>query len=649
MNCREQKNFLFAYVMANPVLLSRLYRNMAEKEPICARGVRQKVLEFNHFDPFLVHIPAKGCCKALPLLEQLYPDTFLKKEQVLHLFPVWSPNLETGLLVPVSITPAEEWQGTAIFTSFIDRTTEESPFSTFLQLIEKRWAKLHNGEQLPLRWRSAFSFRLRCPIHMGAVGGHSLQVPLLLMVLRELASGLDTLAAPAEFPLGAQPVFSTGALSHDGNTFLPVFHVPAKARAFLREYGRGLPAVLTTRQQEELSASDLLHDFEPIIIADCLDDLLEHAEIRPGLSRFAEPPHQTLVDNLLQAMSRSSRSIRFADAAGIADWLLPGVQSPLYQFRIRRQTAILHAHQGKFREMLPDLEHCRQLLEQHADLFGVNDRCDLATTGLVFGEDAADPEPALTLLESLRPHLHALSLEKRVAWWGSQCQARRMTGDLDEAVRAGNEAVKLADLGRASDSGRDRNYLIHALLDRARFGCDDKRKTDDLQQAQILLDQSEGEWAPRDNERNRRSHLTFCLHYRAEIARLRQIPFDLPEQPPWQGTWGHAWSFALLSCARNRAFDAEQRLEYAARAAAAVDGSHAASLFFMLLQVYQIYADALAGKSCAEPSARLQQWYTNLAAEGFPGWQRRIAPILEKMPQDQLETAELLCNSIPYL
>lgn len=192
--------------------------------------------------------------------------------------------------------------------------------------------------------------------------------------------------------------------------------------------------------------------------------------------------------------------------------------------------------------------------------------------------------------------------------------------------------------GLAGDTGQDMNYLIHALLRRGR--------EEDLSRAEQLLGESKTIWAPRERAE---SHLTFCLHYEAELARLRQQRFTPPHEAPYSESWSHAYAFALLSCARNRAHSTEERLAFLERA---MDfGKKGRNPLFQLFHlVYGVYYAGLSGSGAGLEAVRgIGAWCEARSKEGAPGWARWLGPCLEQHPgMAEQDWAEGLMGRIPY-
>jgi hypothetical protein len=109
--------------------------------------------------------------------------------------------------------------------------------------------------------------------------------------------------------------------------------------------------------------------------------------------------------------------------------------------------------------------------------------------------------------------------------------------------------------------------------------------------------------------------------------------------------------FALLACARNRAHDLSQRLEYARilRSTAAEFRDRYHGLFEMFYLVYASYLACLEGTSAGQNIEMLMHWYNDQAAKGAPGWRELLEPIVTCAPPScDEEWVETLCNAIPY-
>ncbi len=657
MKHREKELLYLTFARVNPVFFQRVLREIGKEDGNYRNELAERVEGFAFPTTFLGYSGPRGTSPAQNALAEIYHHREIPHlTDVHHVFPVWNEALNIGLMVPMAISPADDWHISDAFGRFgFQPGARENPFTSLLKIIEQKWDELKDGQILPLRWRQPLALKVLCQVHLEAIGGDSLQVPLIVAVLRSFARQADSAETEGTLPFGNRPVFASGILGADLNRFWNIGHLNEKLAGFIREYGAKLPALLQQKQIEELHP-ELLDQVE-VYPVNSLEELLRLKELSSGLERLTGRVHPTEIDMLLTVMANNRRALRFDDVEGMVSWLLPHLDSPIYRFRLHREAGLVFGHRGKFIDGNRELDSCRALERDHGDLLGVADRCDLTTLAGVIAHDALQPHLATRWLDELEGGLALLSLPKRVAFWGTRCQLYRLEGCYDDAVAAGQEAVRLADLGRASDSGRDRNYLIHALLNRAR-DCDDaNQRGRDLRSAQRLLTESMGEWAPCDDVSARRSHLCFCLHFQAELARLEKVPFTLPDTPPWAGYWNHAWYFALLSCARNEVHQLDTRRHHAAKLVTALQNNractHPDSLFFMFLQVYRIYAAALSQKTLIDPVEELKKWCAGLEKKGFSGWKIRLSPCLDDLANSgsseaTLQKAERLCDLIPY-
>ncbi len=578
-----------------------------------------------------------------------------KAAPVHHAFPVYSMEFNTGFMVPMEIFSTEEWSVSDAFGTFgfsDDRpSSANNALKTLLIRIENCWQTLAPDSILPLRWRSPLSLKMSAPVHFNAIGGQSLQVPLVVAVLRSLGQTLPTFESDMTLPFGNNPVFATGTLTTD-NRFGPVEALEKKLKGFIREYGAGMPAIMTSLQVERLRSSSTgssLLDSVQVYKADNLSELLSLEPLYSGLRNLCESPHPTEIDELLSSMRRMKRGIRFDDVKSMADWLIPGVESLVYQFELLCAAGLSLTHKGLFAEAVFFYEKAKKLLNRRPDLFGIREIIHLASVQGVLAVDACDINAALPTLNTIRAPIETASLADRVKYWGTLCQLYRLGNQLDAAIEAGQKAVECADQSLASESGRDRNYLIHALLARARRQAD--TAVADLDKAQELLTASETQWAPRRGDGARKSHLGFCLHYRAEIHRLQGRPFDPPEHPPWAGTWGHPWFFTLLACGRNRAHDQKLRrlfIDRLVEATMPTARKYPDSLFAMFGSTYQVYRAVLNHGDPTDHLVILKNWCSHMTDLGFPGWENRLTPILNRIQVTDQDAVEALCDAIPY-
>jgi len=640
----------------NPQLCLDEFQRLRKRDPKRAQQLRHLLLE----------LPVLGSSERfLRRWRDLGLRGTPEVTDVRHVFPVVGIDLpRRGFVVPVGIEEAPQWHLSDAFGRFRFRDAgSDTPaagdpmkgFAALLRLVESTWQRLHGGDPLPLRWRRSFSFRVLSPLHLDTIDGDSLQMPFLVAVLRALGEIPVTASTAARLPFGNGPVFSTGTLRADG-TFGDVGGLTLKLRAFVREFGPGTPAILTdgqvARLQRSRAGKTLLGLVQPHR-ANTVADVLSIPELAQGLRRLSAPPHLTEIDGLLAEMTRLSRGVRFGDVSQVCAWLLPKMNSPCYRFDLLCTTGVTLCHKGRFAEAHPFLKEAAAVLTKNAGRFGVAARIRLAAYWGVLAVDAVDPSLARPFLVGLVRNLKHASEVDRVRYWGTLCQLKRVEGRLDEAVDAGRRAVECADRALAAESGRDRNYLVHALIWRAKTGNDRRR---DLDEASRVLRASSGEWAPMGNASARQAHLGFCLHYEAEIARLRGRRFIPPEKPPWTGDWGHPWMFVLLACARNQAHSCAERIVFAERLLALVgefppktetpllDGS----AFGLIRGVYLVYHAHLAGLPVDTRCSALEAWCQAKARQGLPGWNRRLVPLLAQLRRGEAAAAEAVCDAVPF-
>jgi tetratricopeptide (TPR) repeat protein len=627
-----RKFILEAFAVANPIYCFHLWErsdpiaaSIAEfllntKSPQKLLGNKDRIL--NAFTKIQTRFPQY----ALPLTDPVY-----------HVFPVYAKLLGDAFMATLKITSSEDWEVSDAFGTFgyTDSTSILSRFQYLLKLIEKVWSEFNPGKTIPLRWRKSLTMKLLCPLHFDAIDGESLQVPLVVATLRALCEQPETSTTGKKLPFGYCPVFATGTLDIENGRFGKIAGINEKLAAFIREYGEGLPAILTSHQHMELDNFNrsLLSKVRPLI-ANNLEELLKLDELRVPLEMLCAPPQLPEIDAMIDTMFRMKRSNRFKDMATIIQWLRPHIQDrPVYAFQLERNLGQTEAHKANFLEAKTRLETASNILNNHRDWFGIAEIIDLATAWGTVAFDVCDTDLAESSLSEAKSLLVHAKATDRVKYWGTICQLKRSTGDYDQAVEAGREAVRIADMALASEAGRDRNYLIHAL------------------KAETLLAESQNQWAPLSG---RQMHLGFCLHFEAEIARLQKRPFQPPDSPPWSGEWEHPWLFVLLSSARNELNSPEARLEYAQKMvdfAMQMTRGSTESLFALFYSVYEIYNNAIRKSLTEEPLDSLTRWCEALKTKGFPGWYNRLTPYVEKIrwnKGDPMTIVEHLCDAIPY-
>ena len=230
--------------------------------------------------------------------------------------------------------------------------------------------------------------------------------------------------------------------------------------------------------------------------------------------------------------------------------------------------------------------------------------------------------------------------KQRVKVCGALCQFHRFFGPNDKAIEFGRQAVSLADHVYSSSAGRARNYLVHALL----VAYKSKKDPAIIAEAQHCLTASQGQWAPQEDTNARNSHLGFCLHLEAEIARLSGQPFT-PGPSYWRKTWGHPWLFTLLSCARNLANDEVIRRkcleELVLQSTKDQQKYGTDSLFGLFNAVYKLFYAVYLQHDQQAVLVQLQAWLDNSL-----GWKQCLQNLV-KSDMD-LEGMQILLDAIRY-
>ena len=575
----------------------------------------------------------------------------INHERVLHVFPIVQEILQEGFMVPINISSSDDWKISDAFGTFGISSEKDiyKSFNIFLELIEEKWQGINPGQTLPLRWRKAFSLNLQGSLHFNAIGGESLQVPLVVAVLRSFAQQQRNLSNNGELPFGNAPVFSTGTLNISTGEFGPIRGLEIKLKAFVREYGKGLTALLSTEQIKQLKegASHLLN-WVNVIRADNLTELMTVKALNNGLLKFCAPPKQTEIDDLLELMFKMGRSFRFKEMKKIIKWLRLNISSPVYAFQLERNLGQVEAHNGQFVKAFNYLNHAMKIMSQNSIYFGISEKIDLATAWGTAAVDACDENVAWPLLNDLEASVDNAKSSERAKYWGTLCQIFRMNEDYDAAITAGKKSILFADLAMASEAGRDRNYLIHALIARARNTPEESEA--DLIYAQQLLSESLDQWAPVKNEK---VHFGFCLHFEAELARLQHQSFILPKKPHWSGGWGHPWIFALLSCVRNTKNSWDKRLSYASEMVSYLEGRTSASspsLFDLFYHILSMYEKSMYGKPVQENISGIKKWCDIFAEKGFCGWRNKLVPFLNEIEDtyEPMASVDNLCDHFHY-
>lgn len=575
-----------------------------------------------------------------------------------HVFPIHEQGtLDAGFVVPLSATPAPEWEVSDAFGTFGQTSATATPLRCLmdlLRLVESVW-KAEYGSSLPARWLRPQTLQLLCPIHMNVLSGSdSAQVPLLVAVLRAVGAAADGGA----LPFGPVPVFATGTVTAQDGRFGSVLAVSDKLAAFVRELGSGHPALLTSDQQKEILAikPTLLNEIQPILV-ESLADLLAVPPIHDGLRGIAPAYHPSMNDRLLMTADSLGRSISFDDAASLDAWVLERVttghyHSEYYALQTSLRLALNLFHRGQFVDANRHLEAALACREKQPELFGVDDLGHVLGALVDLAIDARTPDAFSAVADSASlDDVARMTGPLRIKVFGARCQFHRFFGDINRAISSGRKAIALADQVSASESGRSRNYLVHALIVAAKGSSGDTR-AEFLAEAQLVLNEAVGAWGPQDSVGARATHREFCLHLQAEIARLTGDPFEPDDQhwaSHWTGLWGHPWLFTLLSCARNQKNSpSTQRRCLDALLSESVkwQTGQEHTLFGMFHAVYSLAHAVFLNGDASEAAGNLRKWLADRAAEGFPGWQEYLSPLIS----DNMARADVdrLCDAIRH-
>lgn len=330
-----------------------------------------------------------------------------------HVFPVYLSRYDLGMVVPLQVEPSDEWSVSDAFGTFAFEGAPRTPIAGLMGIlgcVEAAWRIAH-GESLPLRWRRAFTLSIGCPLHFRAIGGRSLELPLLLALLRELAAPRFSAAKAASFPFGDYAVFASGKIVGDGS-FGEVRQLVRKLEAFVRETPGTHQAVLTSAQIRELEDSPRGRDLLGRIGVHCADSVVKLIELEPlaaGLSQLAGPPHPTEIDALVRAMDRLGRSVRFDDAAAISGWLLPHAASDHYRIQLRSHAAMMLLHRGRYLEAKPHVEAVRRLAGERSSVVSAGMRVRAMASLGSEAFDRAAPDEGLALLDRVADYLRTSS------------------------------------------------------------------------------------------------------------------------------------------------------------------------------------------------------------------------------------------------
>ena len=577
------------------------------------------------------------------------------KEEVYHVFPVAvdTPDRRIGLMVGLEVRKRTDGGGWQLSDAFgrMGFKQDKDPINEIFPLVEDTW-RLRYRKSLPLRWRNPATLYLKAPVHLDMIDGKSLQVPLLLTLLRVAVAG----ANKEDLPFGPRPVFSTGSLGENGTTFYPVDDLAAKAQGFIREYGEGLPAILMEDQEDELRDEhpEILSSFE-VYIANNISELIAIEPLFRGLNLLCKPPNDIEVDHLLLQMEQEKKSQRFSDVDTLCSWLLPSVKSHHYRALLLRHAAELHSHRGNFKAAKRELDKAQKLQHDHAEHFGLSEQIHLIAIQQDHDFDIGAPEESESLFHNPERLLKGASLEDSARYWGAACQLFRALGRYDDAIRAGHLAVGAASKGAMSERHRDANYLVHAYLARARASEGRARKRD-LAQARKWLRSSTGRCSPIRGTRVYDSHSRFCAHLDAEISRMEGTACVSRLKIGDARIWGHAALFYLLSVARNSANSWKERVDAGLeliRAGDAFEREFSGGLFPLFNAIGHAYCAYGLRMESSPTTDKLREVLKRIEKQGAPGWARRLTPFIEALnraitPEERQRQIELLCDVVYF-
>ncbi|MBN1182403.1 MAG: hypothetical protein JXB49_08965 [Bacteroidales bacterium] len=551
--------------------------------------------------------------------------------------------MDEGFIIPVQIIPSTEWHVSDAFGMFGKKNANHSSLEylmEILKLVEDCWEEV-NGSVLPVRWLQALSFNIDIPIHIDLFDGQSVQLPLLISVLRTLGSlHSDTL------PFGDLPIFATGIVNENG-TFGDVECVEQKLRGFIRELGSGLIALLTDNQIDFLKSKSNLLEKVQVVPVNNVKQLIALKELYLGLDALSKSYHPTYNETIINLSKSLSHKIQFDEVQKLSNWILSNVKSSYYQFQFFCELALINGHRGLFVEATKYLNDAKSLFESNSKYFGVDDFGSLIMVACDVLIDSMRLNECKRLIQQIdQVMIDKMSGSSRVKVYGSFCQFYRITGEFTKAIQYGEHAISLADEVYSSRAGRSRNYLIHALIIAYRENIN--LGFNILDKAEILLNESKGIWSPIDNKSAQLSHLGFCKHYEAELARLRGKEFDPGMSPYPDGIWSHPWQYTLLSCARNSKNSIKLRRncfkDLIIKSQADENCNGEDSLFGLFNKIYQLLWKTFNQVEAKKEIEALEYWLNVKVQSGFPGWNQYLSPYIKKSMN--FHDVEIICDAI---
>lgn len=564
----------------------------------------------------------------------------LTAEPVRHVIPVYDKHTDCGFMVPLRMEPARAWHVSDAFGRFVEGESDPAAaFDSCVDIVQRAWEQSHPNPCLPLRWRHPLRISLGCAVHLERIDGESLQVPLVIAVLRAVCE----LAGHA-MPFGPGPVFSTGELAEDG-TFLPVGFVAKKLEAFIREYGPGHTALLSPRQLRELKLdSPFLQDVDPVAVHS-LQALFDRPEMQDSLLPLCNAPDPREMDGLLPRIAEAKQRIDFTEMERMAKWALERKWSLPNEAMLRHHLALGGAYRAAAFEARHHFERLRALLGRpNARDLGADDWIHHYTALQRFGFYMANPDWCKRLdatAEALLPHA---SLLRRLAYHGSHCQLGRVHDRHDEAVAHGETSRKIAKRGHHGEVARATNYLAHVLLHRARRNGPSADA--DRQRARKLIAESRGKWAPA-HPGARAVNEYHCLLYEAELD--RQAGRVSPVEPPtYRGGWEVGYDLYATALARQAGRAQAERLQLLDDILERRGAWGAARVGELYLACWRLYRAEVRGNGTMPACAALEGVLDRFEAYGHPGWKRRLSGAIAKVRAGEPGAVEALMDRVPF-
>jgi hypothetical protein len=218
-----------------------------------------------------------------------------------HVFPVvlrqntLTRHEKIGAVVPLLCRQSTDWH-LSPFGPFQGNNPQQR-LVRLVDLLEQQWRQ----GPLPLLGRRRLSIELGLDIAPASIQGHSEELPLAVLILRECCAQKS-----GTLPLGAGPVFSTGAIDFEGR-LKSADGLDAKLDAFVRECGEGHTAILLRDQRRQLSAT-MESAFGEILEVESLFELVNLDAFLDGLKAISGPPGDDELPRLQDMANRRESS-----------------------------------------------------------------------------------------------------------------------------------------------------------------------------------------------------------------------------------------------------------------------------------------------------------------------------------------------------